>query len=156
MTTLVDPGTLIEALTTVARRAVPSATLHLDQGDDYWCLSWRINDRADRELFVEYPGRGIAPDVLRVGVYFRDAPHAIAAAAAHEVALAALTARRDALAALGAVCTFTPGASTRDDDIFAWATSDLLRWLTGSCANRDLVWRYDLRAGAPPVDHLSQ
>jgi hypothetical protein len=127
----------------------------LDQGDDdYWCTSWRINDSADRELFVEYPGRSIAPDVLRIGVYFRDASDATAADGSRTAALEALTARRDALAALGVVCTFTPGSATRDDESFAWGTPDLMRWLTASCANRDLVWRWDLRAGPPPAGQM--
>ena len=148
-------GSLTAPLTAIARREAPSATLHLDQGDDeYWCTSWRINDRADRELFVEYPGRSIAPDLLRVGVYFRDAPDATAVDANRTAALEALTARRDGLAAFGAVCSFTPGSATRDEHTFAWGTPDLVRWLTAPCANRDLVWRWDLRAGPPDAGHV--
>jgi hypothetical protein len=148
-------GSLTEPLTAIVRREAPSATLHLNQGDDqYWCTSWRINDRTDRELFVEYPGRSVAPDVLRIGVYFRDAPDATAADTNRTAALEALTTRRHALAALGVACTFTAGSATRDDESFAWRTPDLVRWLTTSCANRDLVWRWDLRAGPPPADHI--
>ena len=155
MTDHLSLGSLTEPLTAIARREAPSSTLHLDQGDDeYWCASWRINGRADRELFVEYPGRSIAPDVLRVGVYFRDAPDATADDGNRTAALEALTARRDALAALGVVCTWTPGSTTRDDESFPWGTPDLMRWVTASCANRDLVWRWDLRAGPPPAPHL--
>jgi hypothetical protein len=143
-----DPSTLVEAVDAVVRRDTPEATHHVDAGHgDYWCLSWRIDDRAGRELFVEYPGRGIAPDVLRVGVYFQDAATASATPAALEVALGSLTAHRDVLQALGAACTFTPGTSTRDDYVFTWATPDLRRWLTASCANRDLVKRWHVRAG---------
>jgi hypothetical protein len=150
-----DPSTLVEAVDAVVRRDTPEATHHVDAGHgDYWCLSCRIDDRAGRELFVEYPGRGIAPDVLRVGVYFQDAATASATPAALEVALGSLTAHRDVLQALGAACTFTPGTSTRDDYVFTWATPDLRRWLTASCANRDLVKRWHVRAGVPSANDI--
>ena len=149
-------SSVAEKLTAMVRREVPSASLHEVEGDDgYWCLSWRLNDRAERELFLEIPERSVAPDVLRVGVYFEDAPAATGTAKARTAALEVLTARRNALEKLGAVCTFTPGSSTRDDFAFTWQTPDLDRWLTASCANRDLVWRWDLRAGAPAPDHLT-
>jgi hypothetical protein len=127
----------------------------VDEGDDeYWCMSWRLNDRADRELFVESPGPFVARDILRVGVYFRDAPDATARADGRATALRALTEQRDALEELGAACTFTPGSATRDDQAFGWRTPDLERWLTASCDNRDLVWRWDLRGGFPTASQL--
>jgi hypothetical protein len=150
-----DPRALADALTATVYRDVPSAALDVQhEDDDYWCISWRINNNADRELFVEHPGPSIAPGVLRVGVYFRDAPDASATATRRTRTLEALTEQRDALTALGAVCTFTSGSSTRDTDTVAWQTHDLVHWLTVSCANRDLVWRWDLEAGPPTVEQL--
>jgi hypothetical protein len=140
--TNLDPASLADSLGTLVLRDASTATLHFNEGEDgYWCVSWRIDGNADRELFVEFPSSEIDPDVLRVGIYVRDAPGAIATAHAHRVALEALTTRSDALASLGVICTFTPGDSTRDDHTFAWGRPDLERWLADSCANRDLVWR---------------
>ncbi len=51
--------------------------------------------------------------------------------------------------ALGISCTFTPGSATRDDTVFTWSDRDLTDWLVGTCDNRDLVWRWDFRKGAP-------
>ena len=61
----------------------------------------------------------------------------------------ALTTHRTALEALGVSCTFTPGSATRDDTVFTWSDRDLTDWLVGTCDNRDLVWRWDFRKGAP-------
>ena len=153
--TNLDPASLAESLGTLVRREASTAMVNVDEDEDgYWCVSWRIEGNADRELFVEFPGSKIAPDVLRVGIYFRDATGATATADAHRVALEALTTRSDALASLGVICTFTPGDSTRDDQTFAWGQPDLEQWLAESSANRDLVWRYHLRPGPPPVAQL--
>jgi hypothetical protein len=143
-------------LAAVVSRDAPDATFHTDEGDDgYWCFSWQLEDRADRELFVEFPGLNIAPDILRVGIYFRDAPSATVAPRDRNVALEAVIARADVLAALGVACTFTPGDATRDDRAFSWQAADLAGWFTESCPNRDLVRRYDLRPGWPSVDQLA-
>jgi hypothetical protein len=130
----------------------PAAAVSIDHAADaYACASWRLDGRTDRELFVEQPGAAIAPLILRVGIYCRDAPAATALAEARTAAFEALTGHRATLQALGTHCTFTPGSRTRDDTVFGWSDRDLNEWLTAASAHRDLVWRRDLREGEPDV-----
>ena len=152
-----SPSALVAPLTAAVQREALRATVHVEQDDgEYWCVSWRINHRADRELFVEYPGHGIAPSVVRIGVYFRDAADATATDGCQQMALEALASRRDALTALGATCTFTFGSTTRDDQTFAWHSSELERWLRAPSAHRDLVVRWDLHEGLPSMHQLER
>ena len=85
---------------------VPAATLELAYDRNaYCCPSWRLNGCGERELFMEQPGSAIAPFILRVGIYFQDAPRVTARREAMAAALEALTTHRTALEALGISCT---------------------------------------------------
>ena len=133
----------------------PSATFHVNHGSDgYRCASWRINEYAARELFVEEPGSRIAPFILRVGIYFQDAELATSKPDAKTAAISALTTHRPGLKALGVRCTFTPGSDTRDDRSFGWSDQDLTEWLTSTSDHRDLVWLWDLRKGEPDLQQV--
>jgi len=148
---------LAHRLTTRICQVVPAATLHLiHESHEYCCASWRLNERAERELFIEQPGSGVAPFILRVGIYFQDAPLTTAQAATREVALAALMNSRAILQPLGVSCTFTRGSDTRDDRVFTWSEADLIEWLTGQSNNRDLVWRCDMRSDNPSETLLEE
>ena len=148
---------LAHRLTTRICQVVPTATLHLiHESDAYCCASWRLNERAEREMFIEQPGSAVAPFILRVGVYFQDAPLATAQAAPRQVALAALVNSRAILQPLGVSCTFTPGSDTRDDRVFGWSDADLIKWLTGPSDNRDLVWRCDMHSDNPSETLLEE
>ena len=158
----ITPGFTVERFDAVVLQlnarvsaSTPSATFHVNHGPDgYRCASWRINEYAARELFVEEPGSTIAPFILRVGIYFQDAELATSAPNRKAAAFSALTAQRQALQALGARCTFTPGSDTRDDRVFGWSDQDLTDWLTSASANRDLVWLWDLRKGEPELQQV--
>jgi len=129
---------------------VPAATLELAHDRNaYCCASWRLSGCAERELFIEQPGSAIAPFILRVGIYFQDAPRATARPEATAAALGALTTHRTALEPLGIGCTFTHGSDTRDNTVFSWTEAALTEWLAGTSDNRDLVWLWDFRTGAP-------
>jgi hypothetical protein len=155
MSGTLDPVSLAQALAPIVLRDAPAATFHGDTGDDgYWCISWRLNHRAKRELFVELPGVRIAPNLLRVGIYFQDAL-VVSALNGRSGAMDAVDSRRDVLAALGVAPTFTYGDTTRDDRIFTLAASDLVVWLGESCPHRDLVRRHDLQAAEPTISQLS-
>ena len=146
---------LAQPLTRRVRSIAPGATLHVEEeSNDYCCVSWRLDDCAERELFIEQPGSAIAPFMLRVGVYFQDAPSVTGEEGATAAALEALTRERAALQALGAHCTFTEGAMTRDDEPFAWSDEDLVDWRHSASDHRDLVWLWDLRDGEPSVAQL--
>jgi hypothetical protein len=146
---------LAHQLTARVNAVVPAATLELAHDDNgYCCASWRLHGRGERELFIEQPGSVIAPFILRVGVYFQDAPLVTARRDVLDAALEALTTHRTALEALGISCTFTPGSATRDDTVFSWSDRDLTDWLVGASDNRDLVWRWDFRKGAPAQQQL--
>ena len=148
---------LAHRLTTRICQVVSAATLHLiHESDAYCCASWRLNERAERELFIEQPGSAVAPFILRVGVYFQDAPLTTAQAATRQVAFAALVNSRSILQPLGVSCTFTPGSGTRDDRVFGWSDTDLIEWLTGPSDNRDLVWRWDMRSDNPSEKFLEE
>lgn len=137
------------------RGVAPGATLHVDEeANDYCCISWRLDDCAERELFIEQPGSAIAPFMLRVGVYFQDAPSVTGEDGATAAALEALTRERASLQSLGAHCTFTERATTRDDEPFAWSDEDLVDWLHAASDHRDLVWLWDLRDGEPSMAQL--
>ena len=141
---------LAEQMTAVIIGLAPAASVELtNDGNGYCCVSWRLNGCGERELFIEQPGSTVAPFILRVGVYFQDAPLVTARREAMSAAFDALARHRTALEELGVNCTFTPGSGTRDDTVFGWTDSDLASWLTGSCNNRDLVSRWDFRQGAP-------
>ena len=134
---------------------VPAATLELaHDGNAYCCASWRLDGCGERELFIEQPGSVIAPFILRVGIYFQDAPLATAQREALAAAFKALTTHRTALEVLGISCTFTPGSETRDDTVFNWSDADLTEWLVGTSDNRDLVWLWDFRKGVPAVRQI--
>jgi len=138
---------LAHRLTTRICQVVPAAALHLiHESHEYCCASWILNGCAARELFIEQPGSAVSPFILRVGVYFQDAPLVTAQAAPRQVALAALVNSRAILQPLGVSCTFTPGSDTRDDRVFGWSDTDLIEWFTGPSDNRDLVWRWDMRS----------
>jgi hypothetical protein len=144
-------------LTPRVRRVVPAAALHIYEGaHSYCCASWRIHGRAQRELFVEQPGSAIAPLILRVGIYFQDAPTATVQPGARHAALTTLAAHRLVLQEMDVSCTFTPGSETRDDVAFGWSDEDLIEWLSATSENRDLVWRCDLRQGEPSTQQLEE
>ena len=146
---------LAQELTARVTGFVPAATLHVvHESDAYCCASWQIRACGARELFVEQPGRAIAPFILRVGVYFQDSPFVTSQQPSQQVALDALTTHRAALQALGANCTFTKGSETRDDIVFDWSDQDLIKWLAKRSDNRDLVWRWDFSKGEPGVQQL--
>jgi hypothetical protein len=141
---------IIPGLTARVRDVAPEARTHLEEGSSgYFCASWRLDDRADRELFVEQAGPHVAPFVLRVGIYFADAAAATSQPASLEAASAALLKARPGLEAIAAVPTFTQGTTTRDDTRYGWSDDELRAWLTRKSAHRDLVCVWDLHGGLP-------
>jgi hypothetical protein len=146
---------MVPELTKLVRGFVPEATSHLEvDPGGYFCASWRVHGRDTRELFVEHAGPDVPPCVVRVGVYFADAPAAVRDANAYRKAFQALSEARPALQALNAMLTFTPGSATRDDVRYGWTDGDLRDWLTRSSDNRDLVWHWDLRSGLPSLQQV--
>src|SRR5687767_14559200 len=89
--------TLTPALTRLVSGVAAGAVAHLEDEAGYFCLSWRVDENADRELFVEAAGPTIPPPVVRVGVYFRDAAGVTQSPQAREAALKALLDARTTL-----------------------------------------------------------
>jgi len=146
---------LVHEVTPRVRGPVPAATLEIvHESDLYCCASWRLNACGARELFIEQPGRAIAPCILRVGIYFQDSPVVTSQQVSHQAAFDALITHRATLRALGVCCTFTKGSETRDDTVFAWSDQDLTKWLTDKSDNRDLVGLWDFNKGEPGVQQL--
>lgn len=103
-----------------------TSQVDVTRDDDYGCVSWRIDNDDQRELFVERPGALYPyPNTLRIGLYFGDSPIPKQRA---DLVLSLLIRARGRLAALQLVPTHGTVNQRYADVAVEWTEQSLRRW----------------------------